>query len=69
LTTQELCHVLAIESGAKELDPNAVYDINDVLSAYAGLVTADNKSDAVLLVYYTTQEYLKRVRLKWIPTA
>ena len=69
LTSQELCHALAIEVGSSKLDPDAVCDIDDVLSVCAGLVTVDNESDAVRLVHYTTQEYFERIRLEWLPNA
>jgi hypothetical protein len=69
LTIQELCHALAIEPGERVLDPDAVCDIDDVLSACAGLVTVDTESNVVRLVHYTTQEYFERIRLEWIPHA
>ncbi|OCL01946.1 hypothetical protein AOQ84DRAFT_199979 [Glonium stellatum] len=69
LSTQELCHALAIEIGDSELDPDAVYDIDDILSVCAGLVIVDSESNAVRLVHYTTQEYFKRTRLEWLPNA
>jgi hypothetical protein len=69
LSVEELCHALAIGVGDKQLDPDAVCDIEDVLSVCAGLVTVNDESDAVRLVHYTTQDYLERVRLEWLPTA
>jgi ankyrin repeat protein len=71
LTVQELCHALAIEDGITELDASAIYEIEDVLSVCAGLVTVDKESNIVRLVHYTTQEYFdsEQVRLKWMPTA
>jgi hypothetical protein len=69
LKTQELCHALAIQSGEKALDPDAVYDIDDIVSVCAGLVTVDDESNIVRPVHYTTQEYFEQVLPKWIPTA
>jgi hypothetical protein len=69
LTIQELCHALAIEPGERILDPDAVCDIDDILSACAGLVTIDTESNVVRLVHYSTQEYFERIRLEWIPNA
>src|SRR5271156_1760667 len=39
LTTKELCHVLAIEQGDKALNSDNIYDVEDVISVCAGLVT------------------------------
>ena len=70
LRTLELCHALAIEPGDNELEPDAVYNIDDILSVCAGLVTVDKQSDVVRLVHYTTQEYLStRFREGWMPEA
>jgi hypothetical protein len=69
LTTKELCHALAIEPGDKALDNDNIYDVEDVISVCAGLVTVDKERDIVRLVHYTTQEYFEHVRLKWNPGA
>jgi ankyrin repeat protein len=69
LTTKELCHVLAIEPGNKALNNDNVYDVEDVVSVCAGLVTVDEESSIIRLVHYTTQEYFERVRLDWNPGA
>ena len=69
LTTQELCHALAIQPGDRAIDYEGIYDIEDILSVCAGLVTVDNESDIIRLVHYTTQKYFERVRLKWNPQA
>src|SRR5207248_6261970 len=63
LTTKELCHVLAIEPGDRALNNDNIYDMEDVISVCAGLVTVDEKSSIICLVHYTTQEYCERVRL------
>jgi hypothetical protein len=67
LTTQELCHALAIELGDKDLNEDNILDVEDVISVCAGLVMIDEESDVVRLVHYTTQEYFERIRLKWNP--
>jgi ankyrin repeat protein len=70
LTTAELCHALSIEPEERDLDSTAIYEIEDVLSVCAGLVTVDVESDIVRLVHYTTQEYLVcRLAEGWLPTA
>jgi hypothetical protein len=67
-TTQELCHALAVEPGYAELDKDNVPDIDDIISACAGLVTIDEESKIIRLVHYTTQEYFERICSEWNPT-
>ena len=69
LTTQELCHALAIEPGDRALNSDKVYDVEDVISVCAGLVTVDEESNIIRFVHYTTQEYFERVCLEWNPGA
>lgn len=69
LSTPELCHGLAIEPGDKCLNPDNVYDIEDIISVCAGLMTVDDGTNVVRLVHYTTQEYFERVRMEWNPEA
>jgi hypothetical protein len=69
LITKELCHALAIEPGDRALNNDNIYDVEDVISVCAGLVTVDEESSIIRLVYYTTQEYFERVRLEWNPGA
>jgi hypothetical protein len=54
LTTKELCHALAIQPGDKALNNDNIYDVEDVISVCAGLVTVDEESDIIRLVHYTT---------------
>lgn len=68
LTVVELCHAVAIEPGSEQVDKDGIYDIDDIISVCAGLLTIENSS-VVRLVHYTTQEYLERVRQDWNPTA
>lgn len=63
LSVQELQHAIAIEPGDIALDHDGISDIQDMLSAYAGLVVIDQESNIVRLVHYTTQEYLECVQL------
>ena len=65
LTTEELCHALAVESGDKDLDLNNILDIEDIVSVCAGLVTVDDESNVIRLVHYTTQEYFEKVPEEW----
>jgi hypothetical protein len=69
LTTQELCHALAIEPGDRALNGNNVYDEEDVVTVCAGLVTIDEETKFIRFVHYTTQEYFERIRLEWNPSA
>jgi ankyrin repeat protein len=69
LTTGELRHALAIESGQTELDEENLSEIEDIVSACVGLVTIDVKSDVIRLVHYTTQDYFERNRSRWFSTA
>jgi hypothetical protein len=45
LTSQDLCHALAIELGDIELHGANVYDVEDVISVCVGLVTIDEESN------------------------
>jgi hypothetical protein len=69
LTTKELCHALAIEPGDKALNDDNVYEVEDITSVCAGLITVDKESNIIRLVHYTTQEYFERVLLEWNPSA
>ena len=69
LTTNELCHALAVEPGDKFLNANNVNEIEDIIAVCAGLVTVDEESSIIRLVHYTTQEYIEQIRLKWMPGA
>lgn len=69
LTTTELQQALAVEVGKLELDEDNLPQIEDMVSACAGLVTIDEESDIIRLVHYTTQEYFKRTQKDWFPDA
>lgn len=68
LTTEELSYALSVEVGTPELDEDNIPDIEDMISVSAGLVTADEESDVIRLVHYTTQEYFERKGKAWNPT-
>ncbi|KAI9845534.1 MAG: hypothetical protein M1838_001702 [Thelocarpon superellum] len=61
LTVLELQHALAVEPQEPCLDPENLKDVEDMVSACAGLVTVEEESSHVRLVHYTTQEYLEGV--------
>ncbi|KAK4615681.1 hypothetical protein CLAFUW4_10651 [Fulvia fulva] len=79
-----ILHVLAVEVGDQDLDPDAVPDANLVLLACAGLVTtvpghasagrsdpAQGRKDLreLRLVHFTTHEYFERTVDRWYPKA
>ncbi|KAI9727372.1 MAG: hypothetical protein M1834_008443 [Cirrosporium novae-zelandiae] len=66
LTVSELQYALAIEIGESKLDKDNIPEVEDMISACAGLVTVDQESDVIRLVHYTTQEYFERTRKSWI---
>ncbi|KAI9839251.1 MAG: hypothetical protein M1819_003245 [Sarea resinae] len=69
LTTLEFQHALSVVVGQTELDEDNVPDVEDVLSACAGLLIVDQESNIIRMVHYTTQEYFERIRESWIPNA
>ncbi|KAK2745972.1 ankyrin repeat protein [Colletotrichum kahawae] len=69
LKTLELQHALAVERHTIELDEDNVTELEDIVSACAGLVTVDEESGIIRLVHYTTQEYFERTADRWLPNA
>ncbi|KAL8775416.1 MAG: hypothetical protein Q9194_003784, partial [Teloschistes cf. exilis] len=67
LTTAEICCVLAVEPDKAEIDPEKVYNSEDLVSVCAGLVVVDQESGVIRLVHYTTQEYFERTGDAWNP--
>ncbi|KIX09816.1 uncharacterized protein Z518_00897 [Rhinocladiella mackenziei CBS 650.93] len=65
LSVFELQHALAVEVGTSKLDPRNSRDTKDIISACAGLVSAEG--GVVRLFHYTTQEYLQQ--RNWFPDA
>ena len=68
LTTSELQHALAIEFNEPDLDEDNLPQIEDMVTACAGLVI-DEESNIIRLVHYTTQEYFVRTQKQWFPHA
>lgn len=69
LTTVELQEALAIELDEPILDKDNIPDIDDIVSACAGLVTIDEETEIIRLVHYTTQEYVMRTKDVNLPAA
>jgi hypothetical protein len=69
LSTSELQYALAVEVGKTELDKENLPQLEDIVFVCAGLVTIDEKSGVIRLVYYTAQGYFKRTQKQWFPNA
>ncbi|KAK5052599.1 hypothetical protein LTR84_002464 [Exophiala bonariae] len=69
LSALQLRHALAVEPGETSLDEDNLPDVDDIVSACAGLVVMDEESGIVRLVHYTTQDYFKRTKQRWFPYA
>ncbi|KAF8206576.1 ankyrin repeat-containing domain protein, partial [Mycena galopus ATCC 62051] len=67
LSVAELREALAVERGARFLDPENVLDIGDVISACAGLIIEETPH--IRLVHPTTQEYLDSIQATQFPDA
>ncbi|KAH6970659.1 hypothetical protein BKA56DRAFT_496253, partial [Ilyonectria sp. MPI-CAGE-AT-0026] len=69
LTTYELQHALAVNTGDTELDKENFRGIEDVVSVCAGLVTVDEESNILRLVHHTAQKYFERAQKLWLQDA
>ena len=58
LIVAEIKHALAVELEEGDLDDDNLNEIEDVISACAGLVIVDQEN--LRLIYFTTFEYLER---------
>ncbi|KAF4786061.1 hypothetical protein HER10_EVM0013009 [Colletotrichum scovillei] len=65
----ELQEALAVEQDMTELDVDNRPELEDVISACAGLLTIEEYSRVVRLVHYTTQEYFQRNKTNRLPGA
>ncbi|KAJ5165607.1 uncharacterized protein N7500_007437 [Penicillium coprophilum] len=71
LTTLELRTALTIELGGSDLNEEDLYDLEDIISSCAGLITigSDGTTEVVQLAHYTMQEYFKRHQAGFFPDA
>ncbi|KAK2772638.1 hypothetical protein FQN53_004485 [Emmonsiellopsis sp. PD_33] len=69
LTTAEMQHALAVRPSTTSLDEEFIPEVEDLISACAGLVTIDKNNGIIRLIHYTTQEYLERVLPNYFPEA
>ncbi|PUU77094.1 ankyrin repeat-containing domain protein [Tuber borchii] len=60
LRIDELCHALAVEVEATDLDPQKIRSQDTVLGSCLGLAFVDKKTSTVQLIHDTLQEYLSR---------
>ena len=60
LQIDELCHALAVEKEATDLDFENVPPQDTVLGSCLGLAVVDKKTSMVRLIHYTIQEYLSQ---------
>jgi len=60
LRIDELCHALAVEVEAMDLDPKKIRSQDTVLGSCLGLAFVDKKTSTVRLIHDTLQEYLSR---------
>lgn len=69
LTTLELRTALTIEPGEPDLDEEDLYDLEDIISSCAGLITVgfDGTKEVVQMAHYTMQEYFTRHQATFFP--
>ncbi|KAJ7352522.1 ankyrin repeat-containing domain protein [Mycena albidolilacea] len=67
LSVAEIQEALAVEHGARFLDPDSIWDIADVIAVCAGLIIEETPH--VRLVHPTTQEYLDSIQTSQFPDA
>ena len=60
LRINELCHALAVEMGATDIDVENIRPQETVLGSCLGLAVVDQETSTVRLIHYTLQEYLSR---------
>ncbi|KEY73474.1 hypothetical protein S7711_07498 [Stachybotrys chartarum IBT 7711] len=69
LKVAELRAAVVVQESDSKLEQDSLVDIEDMVSVCAGLITVDKQSQTVILIHYTTQEYLERTRQDWRPDA
>ena len=60
LRINELCHALAVDVEATDLDPEKIRFQDTILGSCLGLTMVDQKTSKVRLIHDTLQEYLSR---------
>ena len=57
LLVDELCHALAVETGAADFDPENVPSIGTLLDCCQSQIIVDAEASTVRLIHYMVQEY------------
>ncbi|KAF5552597.1 isoform 2 of ankyrin-3 [Fusarium mexicanum] len=68
LTIEELRTAVIIQETDLDIDEDCLMDIENMVSACAGLVAVDEQNGKVTLIHYTTEEYLRRKWPTWANT-
>ncbi|KAF5571035.1 hypothetical protein FPHYL_755 [Fusarium phyllophilum] len=68
LTIEELRTAVIIQETDLNIDEDNLMDVEDMVSACAGLVAIDEHDNRVTLIHYTTEEYLRRTWTTWANT-
>ena len=71
LSVNELRYAIAVQRGHSQFNEEDLSDIDDIVSACAGLITVDQGQDTntVRLVHYSTQQFLVKTGGKYFPDA
>ncbi|KAK2812205.1 hypothetical protein FQN50_001563 [Emmonsiellopsis sp. PD_5] len=69
ITTLELREALAVEVGDRALDDDNFEDIGEAISACAGLVMVEQKTNLIRYAHYTIEQYFRRTQPRWFPDA
>lgn len=69
LMIMELMQAVGIDENESVFDDDNIPQLEDVISACAGLAIVDEESSIVRLVHYTTQEYFEQHQDRWFPDA
>lgn len=71
LSVSELLHALATELDESEFHDDNIPDLDDIVSACAGLITttAGPSRDKIRFIHFTAREYFERKWMIWFPDA
>ncbi|KAL5339857.1 hypothetical protein BJX70DRAFT_140586 [Aspergillus crustosus] len=69
LTLTEIQHALAVEVDEDSFNKDNLPDVEDLISACAGLMTYNERSHIIELVHYTAKEYFDKEWTTWFPDA
>ncbi|KAF7118130.1 hypothetical protein CNMCM5793_007523 [Aspergillus hiratsukae] len=69
LTLTELQHALAVVVGESSFDEENLPDIEELISACAGLIAYNEENHIIRLVHLTAHEYLEKTWTIWFPKA